>query len=312
MNPNWPLLWYLVCTAVCVAAGILLATIVVVTWILGMAGVHTFTIDAWLMAAASITLGVLPWPGLVVLARALLKPERAISSVVSREVGAAAVVLVALNEAQAVEKVVRDFKAHPNVRSVIVVDNGSSDQTVELAERAGAPIPREDRRGYGFACQRALREGLQSGYSVVVLCEADRTFRAGDIDKLTAYLSHTDLVIGSRTYCALLDRDSQLNSFFVLGNVFIGKLLQIRYWDWKVGGRTRLTDVGCTYLAFHAEALTRIISALEVGGNHFVPHMLMVALERGFSVVQVPVTFWPRLGISKGGNASWGRGPVWA
>jgi len=87
--------------------------------------------------------------------------------------------------------------------------------------------------------------------------------------------------------------------------LFVAKLLQLRYWDWNVGGRVRLTDAGCTYRAIRATALRKILPALQVGGNHFGPHMVMVALEYGLRVLEVPVTFWKRVGVSKGGNASW-------
>ncbi len=192
-----------------------------------------------------------------------------------------------------------------SIFEIIVVDNGSNDRTRELAPSAGATVVSEMAQGYGHACLRALAEGLRSGYPAIVLCEADGTFRAEDLEKLILYLRHADLVLGSRTHGFLLNSNSQLNSFLMLGNLFVAKLLQFRYWDWTMGGRVRFTDVGCTYRAVRAEALEKILPALRVGGDHFAPHMVMVALEHGLRVVEVPVTFWSRLGVSKGGNASW-------
>jgi len=309
VKANWLLLWYLVALLVGLVAAIVLASLAVATRIFGMiTGTSTSSPEALLTVVAAIVLGVLPWPGLLMLATAMVKPRRTANSVTNRTVGPAVVGLVALNEEQAVTGAVRDFASAPGVGAVIVVDNSSHDRTAELATRAGARVVHEANRGYGFACQRALREGLRSGYPVVVLCEADRTFRADDLGKLTAYLKHADLVIGSRTHYALLKGDSQMNSFLTLGNVFVGKILQLRYWDWRVGGRARLTDVGCTYMAFRADALAQIAPSLEVGGNHFVPHVLMVAQEHGLRVVQIPITFWPRVGTSKGGSATWRQG----
>lgn len=263
-------------------------------------------VSEWLTWAALIALGILPWPGIVSIARATLAPKKAEwFRVESRPLGSVVATLTALNDEQAIEDVVNDFKENPCITDVIVVDNGSGDQTRELAASAGAQVVGEVKKGYGQACIRALREGLASGHPVVALCEADRTFRSSDVEKLVAYLRHADLVIGSRTHGALLNGDSQLNSFFTLGNLFVAKILQTRYWDWITGGRVRLTDVGCTYLAIRSEALLKIIDDLEVGGSHFIPHLLIVALERGLRVVQVPVTFWKRVGVSKGGNANW-------
>lgn len=258
------------------------------------------------LLAASVALGLLSWPGILALARTLFVPRRLPAFQVRDEpVGTAVVVLPALNEEQAIAQVVRDFLAAPEVGGVIVVDNGSTDLTAAMAASAGATVVSERARGYGHACRRALAEGLRSGHSVVVLCEADGTFRAADLQKFLSYLHHADLVVGSRTHGTLVNSDSQLNSLLALGNLFVAKLLQLRYWDWAVGGRVRLTDVGCTYRAVRAAALQRILPAMDVGGNHFGPHMVMVSLEHGLRVVEVPVTFWKRVGISKGGNASW-------
>jgi hypothetical protein len=310
MKPNWPLLIYLVALGAAVSASILLSTVALAADIVAAAAGKTIgNLRAWVAALIVPALGLLPWPGLVILARALLRPVKPLTlTIENNPTGRATVALIALNEEQAITHVVAEFVTAPNVSGVVVVDNGSTDRTPELAAAAGARVVREERRGYGFACMRALREGMLAHSSTVVLCEADSTFRADDLEKMNTYLKHADLVIGSRTHPSLLSGDSQLNSFFVLGNVFVGKILQFRYWNWTMGGRLRLTDVGCTYMAVRADALERILPSLEVGGNHFVPHLLMVALEHGLHVVQIPITFWKRVGTSKGGNASWRKG----
>lgn len=310
MKPNWPLLIYLVALSVAISASIVLATAALAVDLAGVVvGKPLGDLRDWVASVTIPILGLLPWPGLAILARSLLRPGRPVTlTVENKPTGRATAVLIALNEEQAITHVVSDFATAATVADVVVVDNGSTDRTVELGTAAGARVVREQRRGYGFACMRALQEGVLANNSTVILCEADNTFRADDIEKLNSYLKHADLVIGSRTHPALLSGDSQLNSFFVLGNVFIGKVLQFRYWNWIMGGGLRLTDVGCTYMALRSEALKRILPALEVGGNHFVPHLLMVALEHGLDVVQVPVTFWKRVGTSKGGNASWQKG----
>jgi hypothetical protein len=310
MKPNWMFLIYVVVEGLCLSLLFTLASLkaafMLYAWALGRAVPN---IDRPLLASAVIGLGLLPWAGVIAVGRAALRPRKSRGvRVQRRSVGSVVAALTALDDEQAAGEVVRDFKEHPRVAGVIVVDNGSVDRTVEVATLAGARVVHEPRRGFGYACRRALHEGLQSGHAVVVLCEADRTFRAADVDQFVAYLQYADLVVGSRTHGALLNSDSQLNSFFTLGNLFVAKLLQTRYWDWITGGRIRLTDVGCTYMAIRADALRRILPSLEIGGNHFIPHLLLVAPERGLQVVQVPVTFWKRIGVSKGGNASWRTG----
>ena len=307
MSPNWAVLAYLVLWGSAIGTAAVLASAEAGLRVYALlSGRPAASVSEWVIITAVAALGVLPWPGVLALARALLRPKPAHAyEVRSKPVGPAIVVLPALNEEQGIQQVVRDFLAAPDVAGVIVVDNGSNDRTQELAASTGARVVFEPARGYGHACLRALSEGMRSGYPVIVLCEADGTFRAKDLEKLAVYLKHADLVLGSRTHGFMLNGDSQLNSFLALGNLFVAKLLQFRYWDWTIGGRVRLTDVGCTYRAVRAEALEKILSALGVGGSHFAPHMVMVALEHGLRVVEVPVTFWRRLGVSKGGNASW-------
>ncbi len=309
MNPNWPALVYLALWGGALGVTTVLASTEAFLRIYALlVGRPVASVAEWLLGATIVALGVFPWPGVLALARALLHPKALHAfEVHSKPVGPAVVVVPALNEEQGIQQVVRGFLAIPGIASVIVVDNGSNDRTQELATSAGARVVFEPARGYGHACLRALSEGMRCGYPVIVLCEADGTFRADDVEKLAVYLKHADMVLGSRTHGFLLNGNSQLNSFLALGNLFVAKVLQFRYWDWETGGRVRLTDVGCTYRAIRAEALQRILPALQVSGDHFAPHMVMVALEHGLRVVEVPVTFWERVGSSKGGNASWRR-----
>ena len=94
------------------------------------------------------------------------------------------VVLTAYNDEASIGLVVDDFRSHPLVRRVIVVDNDSTDGTADVAARHGAVVVRETQRGYGRCVYRALREGLNSGDTdLTLLCEGDATFRAFDIER---------------------------------------------------------------------------------------------------------------------------------
>ncbi len=218
------------------------------------------------------------------------------------------VVLTAYNDALSIGGAVRDFAGQPHVERVVVVDNNCRDETALVAARAGAKVVRETRQGYGYACMRGLREALRIQPDAIVLAEGDGTFAGRDVAKLLAYLDDADMVVGNRVTPGLVDRNSQMDSFFVWGNQIGAKLIQLKFWEWRFLGRTRLSDLGCTMRALRTEALAAIIDDLKVGGNHFSPHMIMVALKRGLLTVEVPVTFWPRVGASKGAGQSLRRG----
>src|SRR5262249_51361284 len=107
----------------------------------------------------------------------------------------ALVLLTAYNDEESIAPVVADFRRHPAVREVIVVENNSTDRTFDEAARAGARVVTEERPGYGRCVFRCFEEALaDAGDELIVLCEGDMTFRAQDIDKLFTYIDHADIV----------------------------------------------------------------------------------------------------------------------
>src|SRR5207302_1906854 len=134
------------------------------------------------------------------------------------------------------------------------------------------------------------------------------TFYAEDLPKLLAYVGNTDLVVGNRVVRGMVDADSQMDYFFTWGNMAVALLLRLRFWDGRHLGPAGLMDVGCTYRAIRREALERIMPDLVVGGDHFSLHMLLVAMARGLSVVEIPIRFRRRVGQSKGASQSLWKG----
>jgi len=214
------------------------------------------------------------------------------------------VVLTAYDDEQSIAGATLDFRSQPHVETVIVVDNNCSDGTAARAAAAGATVVKESQQGYGHACTRGLRAALEeTDADLIVLAEGDSTFSGHDIAKMLPFLEDADFVVGNRVTPGLIDTNSQMDTFFVWGNQLGAKFVQLRFWDWRFLGKVRLSDVGCTFRAIRREALAEIIDELNVGGSHFSPHMIMVSLRKGHTIVEVPVTFWPRVGASKGANS---------
>jgi cellulose synthase/poly-beta-1,6-N-acetylglucosamine synthase-like glycosyltransferase len=219
------------------------------------------------------------------------------------------VAITAYNDAQATAQAARDFLRQPSVSNVLVIDNNSTDDTANVAAAAGAQVIHEPRQGYGYACMRGLTEARKvPDTDVVVLTEGDGTFFADDLPKFLAYIDHADLVVGNRVVRGLVDSDSQMDYFFTWGNMAVAMLLRLKFWDGRHLGPAGLMDVGCTYRAIRSEALDRILPDLAVGGNHFSPHMLLAAMARDLSVVEIPIRFRRRVGPSKGASQSLAKG----
>lgn len=211
------------------------------------------------------------------------------------------VVLTAYNDESSIGLAVKDFYSHPKVNRVIVIDNNSADKTSEVALQAGAQVIKEHKQGYGHCVWRALTEGCQHKDSeLIMLCEGDMTFRSFDIDKFLAYLPHADIVNGTRICEQLRERHTQLTTFMYYGNFFVGKLLEVKHMS-----KGTFTDVGTTYKLCRKKALTRLLPLLNPDINlEFNAHLLDIALANNFKIVECPVTFHNRIGMSKGGNVN--------
>lgn len=215
------------------------------------------------------------------------------------------VALTAYNDESSIAGAVEDFLAHPLVERVIVVSNNSRDRTVERAEAAGAITVNEPAPGYGRCVFRCLSEAIRfTDTEFVVLCEGDSTFRAYDIEKMLAYVPHADIVNGTRTVEPLRQYLTQLSTFMFYGNIFVGKLLEAKHL-----GRGTITDAGTTYKLCRRDALARLLPRLNPAINlEFNAHFLDIALGNGLILLECPITFHPRVGVSKGGNVNNWRG----
>jgi len=215
------------------------------------------------------------------------------------------VALTAYNDEDSIAGAVEDFLAHPLVERVIVVSNNSCDATFARAEAAGALTFNEPAPGYGRCVHRCLSEAVRfDDTEFVVLCEGDSTFRAYDVEKLLAYAPHADIVNGSRIVEPLRQYLTQLTVFMYYGNLFVGKLLEAKYL-----GRGTITDVGTTYKLCRRDALVGLLPHLNPGVNlEFNAHFLDTALSRGLLLLECPITFHARIGLSKGGNINNWRG----
>jgi glycosyltransferase involved in cell wall biosynthesis len=196
------------------------------------------------------------------------------------------VIIPTYNEAQAIERVLADLS--PDLTTeVIVVDSNSDDGTPEIAARMGARVVAEPRRGYGRACLTGL--ALSNSPDVVVFLDGDYSDRPAELPLLLAPIAEgrAEIVIGSR----LQERRSAgaLPWHQVFGNRLAAGLVRFLY-------GIEVSDLG-PFRAGRAEVLRML--ALRETTYGWPPEMIIKGAIAGFRVVEVPVSYYPRVGKSK-------------
>jgi glycosyltransferase involved in cell wall biosynthesis len=171
---------------------------------------------------------------------------------------------------------------------VIVVDNGSTDGSPEVAERAGARVVHERRRGYGSAYLRGFSEARGR---FLVMGDADDTYDFLAIPSFIAPLREQgfDMVMGSRLKGNILPGAMPWSHRWI-GNPILSGMLRLFF-------RTSVSDSHCGMRAFTREAYERM--RLHTTGMEFASEMVVNALREQLKIHEIPITYHPRIGESK-------------
>jgi glycosyltransferase involved in cell wall biosynthesis len=201
-------------------------------------------------------------------------------------------VIPALNEAPAIARVVTSLLTQTGVafERVIVVDNGSTDGTGQLAAAAGALVVREERRGYGHACLVGVLAA--AGADIIVLLDGDAADDPADLPALLAPLldGRADLVVGSRTLGSRAP--GSMTPQQVWGNRLAAWLMRRLY-------GVAVTDLGPLRAIRRADLLALEPRELTYGWS---VEMLVKAARAGYRYAEVPARYERRVGVSKVGG----------
>ncbi len=232
------------------------------------------------------------------------------------------VVVPTYNEEKIIEKVVRDFQSQKNVQEIIIIDNHSSDKTVEIAKKCNVKIIKKNKNmGLAHSVITGLVEFLNTDSNIVVITECDGTFSGDDLSKMIPYLDNSEMVIGTRQVQVLTEKNNQNSMFYVWGNYILAKLIQIKYFSLTNLGIVELTDVGCLYRCIRKDALEKIKDHLvgtdakkimkNLNSGLIANFLTMIAIENNLRIVEIPITFRSRIGISKTGADKKGKAIVY-
>jgi glycosyltransferase involved in cell wall biosynthesis len=196
------------------------------------------------------------------------------------------VVIPTHNEAQAIGRVLADLPSNL-VTEVIVVDSNSSDGTSEIAAKMGARVLHEPRRGYGRACLTGLANAQNP--DVVVFLDGDYSDRPAELPILLAPIveGRADITLGSRL--GGKSNAGALPWHQAFGNHLAAGLIRLLY-------GVKISDLG-PFRAARADVLRAL--ALEEATYGWAVEMIVKGAIAGFRIVEVPVSYHPRIGKSK-------------
>jgi glycosyltransferase involved in cell wall biosynthesis len=199
------------------------------------------------------------------------------------------VIIPAINEADSIGKVVSELPSH--VSEVIVVDNGSEDETAAKARNAGATVLTEKRKGYGYACLKGLEYVAKQSKQpdIIVFIDGDYSDYPEELDKVVAPIleNDVDFVVGARKKA--LREPGSMTPQQVFGNQLATFLMRLLF-------RSKFTDLG-PFRAIKYENLKELQMQDTTYG--WTVEMQLKILRKKMSYTEVPVRYKRRIGVSK-------------
>jgi glycosyltransferase involved in cell wall biosynthesis len=195
------------------------------------------------------------------------------------------VVIPCLNEANSigicVSKAISAFGSAGLRGEVIVADNGSTDGSIEIAEKLGARVVRVEARGYGSA----LRAGIAAARGAfIVMGDADDSYDFGDVPRFVEkWRQGNDVVMGNR-FRGEIKRGAMPWHHKYVGNPALSSLLNLFF-------RTGIGDSHCGMRGFTRAVYDRM--DLRSTGMEFASEFVIKAAQLGARIAEIPITLWP-------------------
>jgi len=204
------------------------------------------------------------------------------------------VLIPAVNEELSIRKVINDIPLK-SVKEIIIVDNGSTDSTINEAKKSGATILHEEEPGYGAACLKGLKYIFEKCHSedIIVFLDGDYSDYPQEMTEIVSPIinSDYDFVIGSRILGKKLGKTKTgaLLPQALFGNWLSTKLIKL---IWKYS----FTDLG----PFRAVKST-VLRKMKMNDRNYgwTVEMQIKAAKMNLKCIEIPVSYRKRIGKSK-------------
>ena len=220
-------------------------------------------------------------------------PETPVDGQLSPSTPTLSIVVPAYNEAlrigPSIEAILRFITDHDIAAEVILIDDGSVDETSKIAASFPLRIIRNDsNRGKGYSVRRGV---LESKGSWVLFTDADLSVPIDELVRLLQVAREgADVVIGSRA----LDRTkiaAHQSRFREIGGIFYNGMVRL------ILGLA-IQDTQCGFKLFHREKMSAIFENQTIHGFGFDPEILFLAKRQGLTIREVPI-YWGHIAGSK-------------
>ena len=199
------------------------------------------------------------------------------------------VIIPAYNEEKSIAKVIQDLPSI--VDEIVVVSNNSSDETIDVAKKAGATVLTEKRRGYGYACLKGISyiKSQSIKPDIIVFLDGDYSDYPNELNKLIAPITNEDFdfVIGARS--KKLREKGSMTIPQIFGNWLATSLMAFFF-------NSKFTDLG----PFRAIKYNKLID-LNMKDNTYgwTVEMQLKAIKRNYLYKEINMKYRNRIGISK-------------
>ena len=204
--------------------------------------------------------------------------------------GSVLVMVPALNEERGIRRVLKDV---PKDIDVLVVDGGSTDETVEVARQYRVRVIRQKfGRGKGCGVRTGMEFFLSSKYDILCMIDGDGSNDPEELPKMIEAMKDkkAEVVLGSRVRGKR--EKGAMTLFTIFSNVIVSLFLGLRF-------LRIFTDVQTGYWAFSRKAVETLYPRLKAKGFEIEMEIFVVTLDVGLKCIEVPVGFKKRLGKTK-------------
>ncbi len=202
------------------------------------------------------------------------------------------VVMGSRNEEKAIRKVITDIRQATKGQAEIVVVDGSSDRTPEIAEKLGAKVIRQKPQGYGVAVKAAV---LAASKDIIITVDCDDTYPAERIPEFVELIRKGyDVVSGSR----LGGKTRNMTALNNFGNTLFALIGSLLY-------GISVSDVTTGMRAYRRNVIQSIGWTENVGLS---AELILRPARHGYKITEIPIAYRPRLGDTKLNPLSGGLG----